>query len=492
MKQINAIQSTNKVVLIINWLLDAFLILGYIAEYFKGGRSLQFVITFILMIVIPMVIATIIYKRDSENKYIKFITLGCYFTIYSFAMFTSSRTLIYVYLFPIISMYLLYFDLQLMIRSCSFILIINIARVLWLVLAKDMTDKSLTTDYTIQLSSVILYSAALIIATKLSNRFNSDKMESIEEEKNKQGVILYDVLKIASVLDSNSKEVYGIVDELVTATDTVTGTVNKILDSAADTETSIGDQSRLTHDIQNIIEETSKLSEKMGEISGEASLSVNEVIDIVNKLESNTSVVNDNNENAYTTMVQLTEKSTEIQNITDMITGISEQTNLLALNAAIEAARAGEAGRGFAVVADEIGKLALQSQDSAKEIEVILKELRTMATDSVKVVGKIKNVNAEQNRLIDETKRAFDTITAKITGVDNTVNLVNSKINEILATNNKIVDSINNISGASKKATGLTRDATEVTRSNIERANMAKKLMGELIETAKGMNKYIE
>lgn len=59
-----------------------------------------------------------------------------------------------------------------------------------------------------------------------------------------------------------------------------------------------------------------------------------------------------------------------------LISDISESTNLLALNASIEAARAGEAGKGFAVVASEVGNLASSTQDSLKEVEVVIERVQ--------------------------------------------------------------------------------------------------------------------
>lgn len=76
------------------------------------------------------------------------------------------------------------------------------------------------------------------------------------------------------------------------------------------------------------------------------------------------------------TMKEISESSTRIGDIIQVIEGVAFQTNILALNAAVEAARAGEQGRGFAVVASEVRALAQRTTGAAKEIRTLIEESR--------------------------------------------------------------------------------------------------------------------
>lgn len=81
----------------------------------------------------------------------------------------------------------------------------------------------------------------------------------------------------------------------------------------------------------------------------------------------------------------------DISDKTKVINDIVFQTKLLSFNASVEAARAGEHGKGFAVVAEEVGKLAVMSGESAKEINEILHH----AIDKINTIVQTSNTTLD-------------------------------------------------------------------------------------------------
>lgn len=166
-------------------------------------------------------------------------------------------------------------------------------------------------------------------------------------------------------------------------------------------------------------------------------------------------------------VAKLGDRSKEIGQIVDAISGIAGQTNLLALNAAIEAARAGEQGRGFAVVAEEVRKLAEQSQEAAKKIAELIGEIQG---DTDKAVMAMDNGTKEVKtgaEVVNAAGVAFQEIVELVNQVSGQVKEISGAIQQIASGSQQIVGSVKKIDSLGKKSASESQSVSAATEEQL-------------------------
>lgn len=145
----------------------------------------------------------------------------------------------------------------------------------------------------------------------------------------------------------------------------------------------------------------------------------------------------------------LSSKMKDIENIITSIKMISEQTNLLALNASIEAARAGEHGKGFAVVAEEVRKLAEQTANSTKSVQITLSGIEVDTQKASIEINNTASIVHQQNDAVIATGQSFDSIRNTVESIREAISTVSSSVNDLVIQKDKIVESIDHIASVS-------------------------------------------
>ena len=197
--------------------------------------------------------------------------------------------------------------------------------------------------------------------------------------------------------------------------------------------------------------ETTEKAASAGEHSIQQAISQMEVIE--QKTNATASVIG-----------QLEQKSKQIGQIVEAISGIAGQTNLLALNAAIEAARAGESGRGFAVVADEVRKLAEQSQEFAKQITTLIAEIQQKSDNAVLFMNEGKKEVSTGSTIVCLAGKKFQEIIQMIKEISSQIHEISAATQQITSETQNVVNCVRGIDQESKKIAEQTENVSAATQ----------------------------
>lgn len=182
---------------------------------------------------------------------------------------------------------------------------------------------------------------------------------------------------------------------------------------------------------------------------------------------------------------KLGERSEQIGEIIEVMSGIASQTSLLALNASIEAARAGEQDRGFVVVASEVKKLAIQSEEAAKQISGLIREVQLETAAAVKDMQEGMLQSREGLAVVESAGEAFGKIHTAIIGVASQIEEVSATAQEMSAGTQEVAASVEETSRIARQSSQQIQEVASTTEEQLAS-------MQEITASANSLNNMAE
>ena len=275
---------------------------------------------------------------------------------------------------------------------------------------------------------------------------------------------------LVSHIGNSSEQVAASSEQLTASSEQSAQAANQVASSITDVATGAGEQMEAANETTKAVEKMAVNMRQMAVDANQAAAGSAQaaskakdgdeaVVRAVNQMSQIEETVN----SSAQVVSKLGERSKEIGQIVNVISGIAGQTNLLALNAAIEAARAGEQGKGFAVVAEEVRKLAEQSQEAAKKIAGLIGEIQGDTDKAVVAMNDGTREVKNGAEVVNAAGVAFREIVELVGRVSKQVEEIAAAMQQMAGDSQQIVGSVRKIDELGKKSAAEAQTVSAAT-----------------------------
>ena len=293
-----------------------------------------------------------------------------------------------------------------------------------------------------------------------------------------------DVMGIAFkiMVDRLRSQIYEItegINILASSASEIMTSVSQMASSAVETASSVSETTITVEEVKQTAEisnhkakEVSENAILTSEISKEGTMAINNTIEGMNRVKQQM-------ESIAIMVVNLSEQSQTVGEITDTVNDIAEQSNLLAVNAAIESAKAGEHGKGFTVVAQEIKNLAVRSKEATTQVGSILKDIQKSVNSAVMATEEGGKAVDEGLKLTAISGETIKTLSESVDAAANVMIQIAASSQQQLEGMDQMVAAMENIKESSVQSAASTQQSAESVNELKKLGDKLKELMNQ-------------
>lgn len=478
----------NKRVFLAIVIVYAYIALTMGAAIAAGGSTGKIIVQFVAAVA-AIVVSAVGYVAKKKERGAVIIMTASMTVAYVVVALLNSTSGTWGYAVPLIIAAMVYLDEKLMLIINVVALVANIIRFF---VQFDADDSALLTANLLAVFILALVAYTSISMTRTLDKFFKENLSEIQEaaeiqkESNKKMVI------VADNITKHFSEAMDMLGELEKSIDISHNSITDIANSSENTAEAIQHQAVMCSDIQENTDTAEHRIEEMISASRMTDTTVSESKQVVKELKEQARNVESASNVIVESIHSLTQKVESVQDFIGSIISISNQTNLLALNASIEAARAGEAGKGFAVVADEIRQLSEQTKEASSNITEIINELiedTKKANESIE--ASVTSVS-RQNELIDNTREKFENVGSTVDTLMGNIEIAEQNIQKILDSTTIISDNITQLSATSQQVASSSNEGLKMADSTVESMKQCKAILNNICLLAEDLKNSVE